>query len=78
MAALHDDIVLSRALDPSGPGGDPEVDRLLHWFFDGDPPGDLADSTLCATCVGPLLHRGPAHAGYDPGMRMTNGSRSGG
>ena len=39
------------------PESDGEVARLLHWFFDGDPPPELAAPALQASEAGALLRR---------------------
>lgn len=56
--------------------GDADLARLMHWFFDGDPPPELAAPALQAGEAGALLHC--SGAGYDLRIMKTTGSRSSG
>ncbi|MFM2348040.1 MAG: hypothetical protein RL654_2793 [Pseudomonadota bacterium] len=55
---------------------DAEVARLLHWFFDGDPPADLQPAGLRPCEAGALLRR--SRAGNDPVIVTIIGSRASG
>jgi len=55
---------------------DADLARLMHWFFDGDPPPELAAPALQASEAGALLRR--SGAGYNPRIMKTTGSRSSG
>jgi len=53
---------------------DADAERMLHWFFDGDPPPDLHPGELLACDLSGLMQRGGA--GYDPAIMTMSGSRS--